>query len=110
LAEALAGLKILVMSPPPSTCALPAPWQLSQVTPLEKVVPIFGLCGSSLHSMNATVILRPLLVIHITLVGGSIKSMNLLVESDSGPFNEHTMNTTNEKSPASQKSSSASWS
>jgi hypothetical protein len=77
---------------------------------LEKVVPIFGLCGSSLHSMNATVILRPLLVIHITLVGGSIKSMNLLVESDSGPFNEHTMNTTNEKSPASQKSSSASWS
>ena len=31
--EALAGLKILVTSPPPSTCALPGPWQLSQVAP-----------------------------------------------------------------------------
>ena len=37
LAEALAGLKILVMSPPPATCSLPAPWQFSQVTPVLAV-------------------------------------------------------------------------
>ena len=34
LIEALAGSKILVTSPPPATCSLPAPWQFSQVTPL----------------------------------------------------------------------------
>ena len=37
LVDAFAGLKILVVSPPPSTCALPAPWQFSQVTPLLAV-------------------------------------------------------------------------
>src|SRR5580658_646549 len=30
LAEAVSNLKILVLSPPPSTWALPGPWQLSQ--------------------------------------------------------------------------------
>ncbi len=44
---ALAGLKILVMSPPPSTCALPAPWQFSQVTPLLPCIRAILVCGLS---------------------------------------------------------------
>src|SRR6202453_5496066 len=45
LAEALEGLKILVTSPPPSTCALPAPWQFSQVAPLLPCIRVILACG-----------------------------------------------------------------
>src|SRR5271157_1243628 len=46
LADASAGLKIFVLSPPLSTCALPAPWQFSQVTPAlpcSRVILAWGL-------------------------------------------------------------------
>src|ERR1035438_8477008 len=47
LVECLEGLKIFVTSPPPSTCALPGPWQPSQVTPLLPCISAILVCGLS---------------------------------------------------------------
>src|ERR1700678_1531329 len=55
LAEALEGLKILVTSPPPSTCAFPAPWQFSQVAPLLPciwVILVWGLSANFFDSAS----------------------------------------------------------
>src|ERR1035441_2948513 len=45
----LASCLILVTSPPPSTCALPPPWQLSQVAPVPLCSKASFECGLSLN-------------------------------------------------------------
>jgi len=50
----LAGLKIFVTSPPPSTCAFPGPWHPSQVMPVFPCISAIFVCGFDANPFTAS--------------------------------------------------------